>query len=108
MPSLFFCRIIKSVTGATTAAASAGVGTGAGGCAARTAVLAGDILFAAALEVGFVPAAAFQAETRGGNFLFQFGLVAGRTNYQGFRTEFLQGFMFVTTGVALVFVNRHT
>jgi len=89
------------MTGAT-AAAAAGAATAGG-----VATFAGDVFLVAAFEVGFVPAATFQAKAGRGDFLFQLGFVTGRADHQRLRTQFLQGFMFVTASIALVFVDRH-
>jgi hypothetical protein len=93
----------KLMTSATAAATACGVGT------ARTRLTAftGDILLAAAFEICFVPAATLQAKPSCRNFLFQLSLVTGRTNYQWFRTQLLQGFMLVTASITLIFVNGH-
>ena len=59
------------MTGAT-------AGTSAAAVATAAVVVTGDIFFVAAFEVGFIPAATFEAKASSGNFLFQFGLIAGR------------------------------
>ena len=63
---------------------------------------------AAVLEVGLIPAGAFQLEASGGNQFDEGILAALWASYQGWITHFLDGFQLVTTFFTTVFVNRHT
>jgi hypothetical protein len=69
--------------------------------------LTGNIFLGAALEVGFVPAAAFQTEAGRRNFFDQLGFAARRAMNQRLVAELLQGFVFMPAGLALIFVNWH-
>jgi hypothetical protein len=83
---------------------------GRGGLAVtvRRARIAGKVLLAAALEIGLVPAAALQPETRRADLALQMRLAAFRADGQGFIRDLLQFFELVIAAMALVFVDRHT
>ena len=61
----------------------------------------------AALEVGGIPACAFELETRGCELFAEFGGTAGWAFCQGCIGHFLQHILSMAAGVALVGVNGH-
>jgi hypothetical protein len=94
------------VAGATRSAATARGGTA--GAGAGTGIFTGNIFLIAAFKIGFIPATTFKTESGRGNFLFQFRFITGRTDHQRVGTKFLQSFVLMTAGIALIFINGHS